>query len=136
MTTVAQAAKEVRKVLKAKFPTVKFSVTSESFSMGDAVRVEYYDGPTRAAVEAEVNHFQYGSFDGMTDTYNYTNKIAGLPQTKYLTVKRNPSEATKAALVAELKGVHTDLGGYDDFFAPMGEYVYTLVHRLFCTRTY
>lgn len=48
---VAETAKRVRVALKAKFPGVKFSVRSDSFSMGSAVRIAWTDGPTEKQVE-------------------------------------------------------------------------------------
>lgn len=59
------AATNIRKELKAAFPTVKFSVTSEY----DSVRVNWTDGPTVKMVEAVTGKYQSGSFDGMNDIY-------------------------------------------------------------------
>lgn len=53
------------------FPGVKFSVKSESYSGGDAIRVHWDCGPTIKEVEAISGQYQEGSFDGMTDCYNY-----------------------------------------------------------------
>lgn len=61
------AAKNIRKLLKRTFPGVKFAVTS-SYS---TVNVRWTDGPEGAAVRATVDCFKEGSFDGMTDCYEY-----------------------------------------------------------------
>jgi hypothetical protein len=48
---VAETAKTIRAALKAKFPGVKFSVRSQSYSMGSSVHVRWSDGPTEKQVE-------------------------------------------------------------------------------------
>ncbi|CAK0749238.1 hypothetical protein CCP3SC1AL1_1690002 [Gammaproteobacteria bacterium] len=65
------AARNIRTELKRAFPGHKFSVTSESFSMGDSVDISWVDGPTVKAVEAITNRYSKGHFDGMEDIYNY-----------------------------------------------------------------
>ncbi len=89
LTQSAQAAKEIRKILKKAYPTIKFSVRSRNFSMGDAVDVSWNLGPMTEKVEALISHFQYGHFDGMTDYYENSNDIEGLPQAKYVHAQRN-----------------------------------------------
>lgn len=61
------AAKNIRIHLKRAFPGVKFSVRSG----GNATRVGWTDGPTVADVEAITGMYEAGSFDSMTDCYNY-----------------------------------------------------------------
>lgn len=65
------AAKNIRIELKRAFPGVKFSVRSSSYSGGDSIRVSWIDGPTTAQVDPIVNRYSAGTFDGMTDCYNY-----------------------------------------------------------------
>lgn len=60
-----RAVKNVRASLKKAFPGVKFSVRSDY----SEVRVKWTDGPTAAAVDAVVNVFKGGSFNGMEDIY-------------------------------------------------------------------
>lgn len=60
-------AKNVRKVLKKHFPGVTFRVTSSYTT----VNVRWEDGPTGADVRAQIDRFQEGSFNGMTDCYDY-----------------------------------------------------------------
>ena len=38
---------------------------------GDSINVKWTDGPTTAQVDAIVNRYAAGSFDGMTDCYDY-----------------------------------------------------------------
>ena len=68
-------AKNIRIELKRAFPGVKFSVTSDSFSMGNSIDVSWTDGPTTKAVDAIINKYRQGSFDGMTDCYNYEENL-------------------------------------------------------------
>lgn len=65
-------AKLIRGVLKAKFPNTKFSVRGSKYAGGSSLRVNWMDGPTAGLVEAFINGFKGGSFDGMIDmAYSY-----------------------------------------------------------------
>jgi len=74
--TASSTAKVIRQLIKQTFPTVKARVKSETFSGGDSV-VVYIQNPqdvdqdTMTKLKATVKFFQGGSFDGMTDSYNY-----------------------------------------------------------------
>ena len=98
------AAKNLRKLLKDAFPGIKFSVRSRSFAGGNAIDVEWTDGPTSGQVDAIADRFEAGKFDGMTDYYNYEpeawNTIFG--STKYMTTRRNYSDALIGKAIAEL----------------------------------
>lgn len=95
------AAKNIRIELKAVFPGVKFSVRSESFSMGNAIRIHWTDGPTVADVEAISNKYEAGSFDGMTDCYNYEHSAFGsaFGTAKYITTSRDLSDDFRAEII-------------------------------------
>ena len=67
----ALGAANLKAELNRTFPGVKFSVKSESYSGGDAIRVQWEFGPTTKAVSAIGDKYQQGSFDGMTDCYDY-----------------------------------------------------------------
>lgn len=99
MKEAAWVAKIIRNELKAKFPGVKFSVTSDNFAGGDAVRVRYDKGskaPAAKEVEAVADKFQAGYFDGSTDCYEYTYRGDG-PTVKYVTVSADyPVTVSKA----------------------------------------
>jgi hypothetical protein len=84
----AQAAKLIRKELKAAFPGIKFSVTSEGYSMGDNVNISWTNGPTCSQVKEISDKYQYGHFDGMTDCYEYSNNRNDLPQSKFVFTNR------------------------------------------------
>ncbi len=94
----AAAAKAIRNELKNTYPEIKFSVTSESFSMGNSVHISWYDGPTTNEVDSIVKKYQYGHFDGMTDMYEYSNDRDDIPQTKYVQTSRTMSDETKEIL--------------------------------------
>jgi hypothetical protein len=100
----AAAAAALRTELKTAFPGIRFSVTSDSFAGGDAVRVSWTDGPTTAEVKEFSGKYQYGNFNGMEDIYEYTNSREDIPQAKYVTESRSASdeitEQIKAALIA------------------------------------
>jgi hypothetical protein len=65
--SAAETAKVVRKILKEKFAGTKFSVRSETYSMGSSVRVAWRDGPTERAVNNAVGFLAGSDFDGSID---------------------------------------------------------------------
>jgi Large polyvalent protein associated domain 29 len=65
------AAKNIRIELKAAFPGATFSVKVQRFSGGDAINVKYPIGIEERAIRAITGKYKAGSFDGMTDCYNY-----------------------------------------------------------------
>ena len=91
----AMAASEIRRELKKAYPTIKFSVTSECFSMGNSVRIHWVDGPTTTQIDDIVKKYQFGNFDGMKDLYEYDNHIDGLSQVKYVQTSRTISDVIK-----------------------------------------
>lgn len=119
ISSQAAAAKAIRTELKAVFPTVKFSVTSESFSMGDAVHISWVDGPTTKQVEAITEKYQYGSFNSMEDLYENTNDRSDIPQTKYVQTSRKFSEAAKMEMSEKLG---LDWSQYNSLNVARGEY--------------
>jgi len=80
--TASSTAKVIRQLIKQAFPTIKARVISDTFSMGDSVTV-YIQNPqdvndeTMSQLKDIVKWFQGGSFDAMTDMYNY-HSSAGL----------------------------------------------------------
>lgn len=66
--TAVQAAKLIRKQLKANFPNTKFSVTTKN-----SININWTDGPTNSKVQNIVSAFSGTSFNGMIDlAYNTT----------------------------------------------------------------
>jgi len=139
-TTAAHAAKDIKAKLKAAFPGVKFSVKSDTFTGGSAVRISYEDGPTLDAVKAISDPYQYGSFNAMDDSYSYDNRDEDIPQVKWVNVSRDMSPQTRQAIYEEMRidfGVEfsDERAGY--FLDELGgqsprEYAY----RIFVKRAY
>jgi hypothetical protein len=67
----ADAAKMMRKDLKAKFPGQKFKVKTDKYAGGASINVTWVDGPTNAAVKGIVDHYAGGTFDGQIDLMEY-----------------------------------------------------------------
>ena len=106
MSLHAESAKTIRKELKKVFSMTKFSVTSQSYSGGNSIAVEWVDGPTSEEVENIAYKYQYGRFNGMEDIYENTNKRDDLPQVKYVQVRREISEKVKQQVFEELQKTH------------------------------
>lgn len=100
----AIAAKNLRKLLKAKFPGVKFSVTISRFSGGNSMSVRWTDGPTSDAVSELSEMFSGGSFSGQDDSYTYSRapfaELFG--SAKYISTSRDYSDALVSKVIAEL----------------------------------
>jgi len=90
-TKTAETAAWIRKELKSKYPDVKFRVHSRIFSGGDAVDVEWIDGPKEQEVRRFLSKYQYGYFDPMEDLYKYSNVKKDIPQVKYVQTRRELS---------------------------------------------
>lgn len=105
----ALAAAAIRKQLKAL--GIPARVTSKGYSMGDSVDVELLNDPTPATV-AQVKElcapYQYGSFNGMEDIYEYTNCNDDLPQTKYLFVSASYSTELRNKVVEYVDSYYSD----------------------------
>jgi len=82
-----EAAKAIRKDLKAAYPAVKFSVTSDYTS----VNVRWIDGPATKDVDILLGKYEMGHFDGMIDCYDFSNRRDDIPQMQYLFTNRDYS---------------------------------------------
>jgi len=105
LTGAALTAKMIKARLTALYPRVKFSVTSDTFSMGNSVDIRWTDGPTSDAVNAITKQYQYGSFDGMTDSYDYTgiDPELGCDGAKYVHCHRRTSTEYREMIAAKAK---------------------------------
>lgn len=56
--TAAEGSKELKAKLKAKWPTVKWSVTSDSYSMGSSITVRWENGPIEKQVKVVASHYE------------------------------------------------------------------------------
>ena len=86
-TTAAEAAKLLRKDLKAAFPSFKFRVLCKTYSMSSHIRIECPDRADKCKVQEIADKYRLGHFDGMTDSYIYSNRNDKLPQVKFIFVK-------------------------------------------------
>lgn len=97
------AAKNIRIELKAAFPETKFSVRSESYSMGNAIRIGWTDGPTSAQVEAISDKYEAGHFGcdehGNQDIYTYSKNAQNYGSAKYISTNRELSDSFRAELI-------------------------------------
>lgn len=107
------AAKNIRIELNAAFKGVKFSVKSESFSMGNAIRVSWTDGPTDAQVDEITGKYKAGSFDGMTDCYDYEFSYwtEAFGDAKYISTSRTVSDELAGRVLAALKEQYGTMDG-------------------------
>lgn len=63
----ADTAKLVRAALKRSFPRTRFSVRTDTYAGGAAVRATWVDGPAVKLVERVTDQFAGGRFDGSLD---------------------------------------------------------------------
>lgn len=102
----ALAGSNVRKELKFKFPDTKFKVTTESYSGGSSLRVSWFDGVPASKVDAILSKYEYGSFNGMEDIYEYDkNHSEEYGDVKYTFSNRS---YTEAVMVEAVKTVGID----------------------------
>lgn len=99
------AAKNTRTELKRAFPGVKFSVKTSRFSMGNDMRVTWTDGPNVYQVEQITEQYSAGTFDGMTDCYNYERGAwtDAFGQAKYVLTDRHYSDAAIESAIRYVK---------------------------------
>lgn len=103
MSTHAKAAKSIRNDLKKEFPLIKFQVRSETFSGGDSVGVEWINGPNYDQVNKIIKKYEYGHFDAMFDSYEYSNSRKDIPQVKYVQTERKISDEIYEEIFQEFK---------------------------------
>lgn len=104
----AAAASAIKAELKTLFPNIKFNVRSESFSMGNSVHVSFIDGPTTSEVNDVIKKYQYGHFNGMDETYDYSNSRDDIPQAKYVSAQREMSAELKETLMPAAEAIYKE----------------------------
>jgi hypothetical protein len=107
------ATKNIRIELAAHFPGVKFSVHSKRYSGGNSVRVYWIDGPTSKQVESIINAYAAGNFDGMTDSYSYSDDRAwndAFGSSMYVFAERSYSDKLLCSVIGRIA---RRLGGLD-----------------------
>jgi hypothetical protein len=119
MSGHTMAAHNIRLMLKSAFPCVKFSVKSDSFSMGNSVGVSWVDGPTAAEVETITGKFSGGKFDGMDDSYTHTSSpwtdLFG--SSKYVNTSRSLSDAAILEIMASIYPDEATRPSLEDYHA-------------------
>lgn len=74
---VKKSAKEIRKVLKAEYPGIKFSVRTKRFAGGSSVDITWTDGPTEREVGKATAHlkgYDNGFYNDFIITYRNTSR--------------------------------------------------------------
>ena len=59
------------------------------------MNINWENGPTSAQVNAVTDKYQYGKFDGMTDSYDYTNNRDDISQVKYVQTSRELTDEVR-----------------------------------------
>ena len=87
MKTSSQVANLIKKELKEKFPSVKFSVYTSSY---DCVRISWTGEPKQddETIQNIIGKYKKGYFNGMEDIYEYTNVNDSIPQVNYIFTHR------------------------------------------------
>ena len=86
---------EIRKELKAKYPNIKFSVTSDY----DSVRIKYNFGVSTKQIESLCGKYEMGYYDGQEECYKNSNRNNSIPQCKYVFIDRNKTWDVKKSVV-------------------------------------
>lgn len=113
-SSLTTAAKNVRFELKKAFPGVKFQVKTSRYSGGDSLRASWIDGPSTKQVDAIIQKYSAGHFDGMTDYYEYGNDVFNeiFGGCKYVFAERGFSDELIAKVIEQ---VAKDYGGCEPF---------------------
>lgn len=109
----AGGAANLKAELAKAFPGVVFSVKSDSYSMGEAIRVSWTDGPTGDQVREITGKYQTGGFDAMQDlsysTRTAFNDVFG--GAKHVSTSRK--ESPELVIMAAKKELNIDLTADD-----------------------
>ena len=118
--SITECAGIIRAELKRTFPGVKFSVRSQSYSMGSHVNVSWTDGPDVKSVDEAIGWISGKTFDGMDDSTHYHDTewnghkvhFAGsAPSTSRRITNENEKTALAAALLRSMCFCTTDRYG-------------------------
>ncbi len=138
----------IRTILRAAFPSTKFSVTTSRGSMCSSVSVRWTDGPTVSRVDSLVGVLESGSFNGMTDGFDYkrgadriviVGDVAYEVGCRYVQTSRNLSDAMRARAAAQVAAFYgVDVPSALDRNSRLdaaGEYWGTLIYQAASDRT-
>lgn len=92
----------LKKYLREKYG-INASIKSKFYSGGSSLNISYTGGISKHIIEREISHLQYGSFDGMTDLYEYNNSAENgliidgykLEEFKYVFINQDVSDFRK-----------------------------------------
>ncbi len=102
----------VKSELKKAFPKVKFSVTSSY----NHINVSWTNGVTVKMVEEITSKYKLGRFDGMTDSYEYSNRRTDVPQVDYVFLNRTISDDIYEAKFNEYKKYYSEWEDLNDMY--------------------
>lgn len=71
----ALGAKNIKIELEREFPSIKFTVKSESYSGGNSIDVSWTDGVTTDQVDKIIDKYQECHFNGMEDLEEYVDQV-------------------------------------------------------------
>ena len=136
-TTAARAAAAIRAQLKS--TGLAFTITSKNYSGGNSVTIRLTDAkPAIVALVKELTgKYQIGHFDGMDDSYVYSNRNADLPQVQFAFVENDMTDATRQRVYDFGRGYWIGGDTLPDSYTDgadaiaSGEWASTLVHREF-----
>ncbi len=135
----ARAAAEIRRILKT--AGIKATVKSRGFSGGDAVDVGLIDADPETVKRARLiaAPYQYGHFDGMTDSYEYSNNRSDVPQSKYVHSSVSMSPEMEQRVFDFIRGYFADADKLPELYRDaqnmsyQSEWVSQLAWRMFST---
>ena len=136
LSTQASVAQIIRKELKEKFPSIKFSVSSRSYAGGNSVDIDYTNGVPSDEIRKLTFKYQAGSFDGMTDMYNYDYDKTGVTA-KYIFTNRNITNDIREKaknIIAKDFGI-VDINDENEWQKKFHAWPDTMIHRYLFNRT-
>jgi hypothetical protein len=94
------ATKNIKKELTLKYPGIKFSIKSETYSGGNSIDVTWYDGPTQKEVDSIIHKYNDHETDYTGDYRDPTNDVFNelYGGAKYVFSNRHMSDETLNAL--------------------------------------
>ena len=141
LTEHALVAKIIRQKLKYKYPEIKFSVRSESFAGGDAVRISWENGPTVDQINKITGVYLDGYYNGMEDYYQYcktqaideNGKLTTMPGVKYITTNRIVTDDIYNKLIEKIKkhfAIENDQQAWEKFRTDLRNYAYRIIQKV------
>lgn len=101
-TTNGQESKNLKAALQHDFPGVRFSVRTDTYSMGSSANIAYEDGPAEEEVKRVADYFEHGAF------YRHYGSFS------YVSVHRTISPAVDSRIRELAKEKMPETNGWDD----------------------